>query len=430
VRLLAAGLLASLISAACETKDTRGTASREAPDRASGVASAELRARRSAQQNALRQELLTVLGIPGSRVPLAAEKRGESDHDGIVIERWLFTSEPGSRVPAVLYRPTEPVGPMPALVLTFGHGASKSHWSYDYAAQLYARLGLAVLSLDPIGEEERDERGRTGARTHDEPSLDRRARVLGRPILGKLVFDTMRGVDLLFARGDVDHDRIGVAGNSLGGAVAAWMAALDTRLRLALVSGWAFDDGLLTSGKACTQLPQQRMRELCSWSEYAALSAPHAALLIMNGASDSIIDDKRDGSAWAATRAAIAEASAAHVELGSALGSETWLELGGGHRPYFAHKVALRWIQRYLGTPGWTSERIEALPEVNAGRWCDAHGVRLEKLYATDLNERGASLVDLGLSPTPRSALTCLNPGELGAPELTLEGWLDGLARD
>ena len=47
--------------------------------------------------------------------------------------------------------------------------------------------------------------------------------------MGKLVFDTMRGVDFLMERDDIDHRRIGVAGYSLGGAKAAWMAALDPR---------------------------------------------------------------------------------------------------------------------------------------------------------------------------------------------------------
>jgi len=52
-------------------------------------------------------------------------------------------------------------------------------------------------------------------------------------MLGKLLFDTIRGIDFLLTRPDIDPERIGVAGNSLGGTKAQFMAALDTRLRLA-----------------------------------------------------------------------------------------------------------------------------------------------------------------------------------------------------
>jgi len=48
----------------------------------------------------------------------------------------------------------------------------------------------------------------------------------------------------------------------------------------------------------------------------------------------------------------------------------------------------------------------------------------VQKIYGTDLHQRGATLPDLGLRPTPRELLACLKPGELGSPEFTLEGWL------
>jgi dipeptidyl aminopeptidase/acylaminoacyl peptidase len=126
-----------------------------------------------------------MLGIPDTRVPLRAERRGELEWDGIVIEKWVFTGEPGSRVPAVLYRPKRPAGRLPAIVLTFGHGGSKSQWQYNYAGQLYARMGLVCLALDPIGEEERHRQGRQGTRAHDPKSFSDRADRAGRLIMGK-----------------------------------------------------------------------------------------------------------------------------------------------------------------------------------------------------------------------------------------------------
>ena len=133
--------------------------------------------------------------------------------------------------------------------------------------------------------------------TYSRLRFDDAADQAGRLIMGKLVFDTMRGIDFLQSRSDIDADRIGVAGNSLGGAKATWMLALDTRLKLALVSGWAVSDYRTQTGKFCTRIPNQRLRERCDWPEFLSLAAPHCAVLFLNGDADTIIDREGDGTA-------------------------------------------------------------------------------------------------------------------------------------
>ena len=369
-----------------------------------------------------RRRLRRMLGIPDKRVPLDAERRGELERDGIVFEKWVFTSEPGSRVPAVLYRPKEPTEKMPAIVLTFGHGGSKSQWQYNYGGLVYAKLGLACLAIDPLGEEERHRQGRLGTRAHDPKATSDRADQAGRLIMGKLVFDTMRGVDFLLERDDIDPERIGVAGNSLGGAKAGWMAALEPRIRMAIVSGWAYDDVTLRT-KYCTRLPSERMRQQLSWTDYAALAAPDCALLIANGDADWVID-QGERAVWERTRQVISQTSNVYEQLGSPGGIQAWFETKGGHRPYFVYKHSLEWIHQHLGTPAMTLQQIRELPTVNSGAWCDKHGVKLERLYGTPLHQRGATLPDLGLRPMPREKLSCLKPDELGSPQFTVEGWL------
>ncbi len=373
-----------------------------------------------------RAQLRDMLDIPKNRVPLAAEKRGQVEWDGIVIEKWVFTSEPGSRIPAVLYRPKNPPAKMPAIVFTFGHGGSKSQWQYNFGGQLYARMGIACLAMDPIGEEERHAKGRLGTRAHDPKAVSDRADKAGRLIMGKLVFDTMRGIDFLMERDDIDHDRIGVAGNSLGGAKAGWMAAVEPRIKMALVCGWAYDDIALRT-KYCTTLPARRMREQLTWAEYAALPAPDCAVKIMNGDADWVIDREDDGSAWKNMDKAVAAAASVYSLLGPGGNVETWCEPAGGHRPYFAYKEALEWVHRHLGAPAMTLEQIRALPTLNSGNYCDQHGIKLERLYGTPLHQRGATLPDLGIRPTPREVLAVLRPEELGADEFTIEGWLKAL---
>jgi hypothetical protein len=377
-------------------------------------------------QHSMRDKLWKMLGIPEARVQLEPESRGCFELDGLVIEKWVLTGEPGSLIPAVLYRPKEAPDPMPAVVLTFGHGGSKSHPSYQYLGQLYAKMGVACLAMDPIGEEERHIQGGMGTRAHDPAPVHHRAWNAGRPIMGKLVLDTMRGIDFLLQRDDIDPKRIGVAGNSLGGAKAGWMAALDTRLRFAIVSGWAFDDVTLNS-KFCTRVPNEHMRKLLSWSQYASLAAPHCALLVMNGDADVIIDRGGDGSAWRGTRAAVDEAAEVYASLGHPGRIRCWFESGGGHRPYPAHREGLEWIVEHARPAGCTAERVQALPEVNFGAWADAHKVKFEKLYGTDLHLRGATVVDMEIRYFPRERLAVLKPEEMGQPEFTLEGWLESI---
>jgi len=373
----------------------------------------------------LQDKLTDLLGIPATRCDLSPEQRGQLDLGGVIVEKWIWTSEPGSRVPSVLYRPTNPVAPSPAMVITCGHGGSKSQWSLTYIGQTYARLGVACLVLDPIGEEERHITGGLGTRAHDPEPVHNCSDHAGRLIMGKLVFDTMRGIDFLMTRPDIDPDRIGGAGNSLGGAKATCMLALDQRLKLGLVCGWGYSDHFTVHGKFCTRIPSVRMREICDWSDFLTLAKKETAILVLNGDNDPIIDDNGTGSVWKDTRAEIESAAVSHFGEGR---SACWFDLGGGHRPYHGHKVALEWIHKHLGTPGWTVEDIRSLPTVNAGTWCDLNGIQFEKLYGTEQHQRGATLPDLQLRPIVQSELACLRADEIGDPQYTIDGWLEQIS--
>jgi predicted peptidase len=67
----------------------------------------------------------------------------------------------------------------------------------------------------------------------------------------------MRAVDILASRPEVDRDRIGVAGLSMGGEWTMWAAACDTRLKVAVVSGWmCTTEGVFSVPNcACWELP-------------------------------------------------------------------------------------------------------------------------------------------------------------------------------
>lgn len=70
----------------------------------------------------------------------------------------------------------------------------------------------------------------------------------------KSIFDDMRCVDLLLTRNDVDPERIGIIGHSLGGHSALFAAAFDIRLKVVVSScGWTMLDDY-NIGKEAEQL--------------------------------------------------------------------------------------------------------------------------------------------------------------------------------
>ena len=56
--------------------------------------------------------------------------------------------------------------------------------------------------------------------------------------MGERLWDLMRCVSYLETLPNVDKSRIGCGGLSLGGEMAMWLAAMDTRIAAADSSGW------------------------------------------------------------------------------------------------------------------------------------------------------------------------------------------------
>ena len=72
-----------------------------------------------------------------------------------------------------------------------------------------------------------------------------------------VLWDLFRCVDILAARPEVDPQRIGVGGLSMGGEWTMWIAACDPRLKVAVVSGWmCTTEGVFSVPNCvCWQLP-------------------------------------------------------------------------------------------------------------------------------------------------------------------------------
>ena len=196
------------------------------------------------RQNAVTEHVWTMLGGPLERAPLNARVTGTVERPGYRIEKLIFESRPRLYVTANLYLPASP-GRHPAILGPLGHSMNGKAWaSYQKLFSNLARKGYVVLAYDPFGQGERIEY--PGARvgqsalgadgTIEHEYAGRRLILLGANLSLFRVWDGIRGIDLLLTRAEVDPERIGCCGQSGGGTLTQFLAALDSRIRVAVVS--------------------------------------------------------------------------------------------------------------------------------------------------------------------------------------------------
>jgi hypothetical protein len=132
-------------------------------------------------------------------------------------------SRPDRRIKVVL---TIPDGAKPratpAVVCIHGHGGNRNivytaDSPYHAFAATLACSGYVTLSTD-VGQH----------MVQDE----------NRSLMGERLWDLIRVVDLAVAMPEVDPQRIGCAGLSLGGEMAMWLGAMDTRVSATVSSGF------------------------------------------------------------------------------------------------------------------------------------------------------------------------------------------------
>lgn len=104
-----------------------------------------------------------------------------------------------------------------------------------------ARNGFAVLAADAACFEDwrRGASGTEPAPGDDDQHYNEMAYrlVRGSLLMGLVVADASLAVSVLAAQQQVDHDRVGMIGHSMGGHTTLFTAALDDRVRFACISG-------------------------------------------------------------------------------------------------------------------------------------------------------------------------------------------------
>jgi cephalosporin-C deacetylase-like acetyl esterase len=196
------------------------------------------------RQQSVVAELWKMLGGPLDRNPLNARVTGTLERRGYRIEKLTFESRPRLYVTANLYLPAGS-GRHPAILAPLGHSENGKAWpSYQKLFSNLARKGYVVLAYDPFGQGERieypgDRPGQSAipdGGTGEHEYAGRRLILLGSNFGLFRAWDGIRGIDYLVTRPEVDPERIGCCGQSGGATLTQFLAALDSRIRAAVVS--------------------------------------------------------------------------------------------------------------------------------------------------------------------------------------------------
>lgn len=225
--------------------------------------------------------------------PVVVEKTDYRDH---VREKIVFESEPGRSVVGYLLIPKNGKFPLPAVVCFHQHG--KEYFAgkdgpvgehgqpseLSYALDL-TRRGYVTLSVDAPC---------FGERCEDEGDVGYLAGLVGRPLIGFVIYDDLRSIDYLATRSEVDRDNIGCIGHSLGGTRAMYVAALDDRIKASVsLNAYSNIRDLIASDRhrwpATTYLPG--LLPFAEIEDLVCMSAPRPALVAVSELDDSLALD-------------------------------------------------------------------------------------------------------------------------------------------
>ena len=196
------------------------------------------------RQEYVRQTILREIGGLPERTPLNAQVTGRIERDGYSVEKVVYESQPRYYVTANVYVPGSGPRPLAAVLGTAGHSdLGKAYDVYQRMWIALAKRGFLVLAMDPPGQGERLEyfdaqqgKSRVGAGVSEHDVAGEQCFLTGVNLARWEIWDGIRGIDYLVSRPDVDPKRLAVIGNSGGGTQSAYLAALDSRLAVAVPS--------------------------------------------------------------------------------------------------------------------------------------------------------------------------------------------------
>ena len=228
-----------------------------------------------------RHQILTRCGLGklqsvderSKQMPLNPVVHSTRTYDGYSVASVAFEALPGFFVYGSIYAPLESNGRLPGVLCPHGHGKTPNGGGrYRPNNQLrcasLARMGAIVLSYDMIGY---GDSGKVGWEHRSQQTM---------PLQ---LWSSIRAIDYLVSRDDLNPDRIGITGASGGGTQTFLLAAVDDRVAVSvptvMVSAHFFGGCVCESGHPIHKTDEHETNN----TDIAACAAPKPQLLISVG---------------------------------------------------------------------------------------------------------------------------------------------------
>lgn len=290
----------------------------------------------------LRAKVVDLLGLPEpGECPLDVRTLWVQENELGTITKLAFTSEPHCDVLAYFCVPSGASPPYPVVICLQGHSTGMHNsiardiedetrpiiveGDRDFALGAMRR-GFSALCIEQRSFGYRAERRQEQRSPHGCHDAAMQALLIGRTLLGERVFDVDRGLDYLAERGDVAMSQVGVLGNSGGGTVSIYSAAVLDRIQFAMPScSLATFAGSIMSIYHCADNYVPGLAKWADLGDVLALFAPKPVVVVA-GEADPIFPITSVRDAFSTVQQAYDDAGA---------GGRCALVVGdGGHRFY------------------------------------------------------------------------------------------------
>jgi pimeloyl-ACP methyl ester carboxylesterase len=185
---------------------------------------------------ARRKELYSLLGdVPPRNRKISAETVSTEERETYILEKLVLDLNGFEPVPAFFVKPKNLKGRAPTVLFNHAHGGDYKLGKHELIdgrkelaklpyAEFLTGLGMSALCIDTWIFGERSGRA----------ELDQFKEMLwkGQVLWGMMVYDSLRALDYLLTRPEVDPKRVATVGLSMGSTMAWWTAALDERIKV------------------------------------------------------------------------------------------------------------------------------------------------------------------------------------------------------
>jgi len=159
--------------------------------------------------------------------------------DTVLIEKGFIYSEAAEKVPVLIYKPVHTgLKSFPVVICLHGTGGSKEDESIRSLLYQLTKIGIMGVAIDARYHGERIAGGANKSEQYVEAVIsawkNSDNKQQQHPFFYDTVYDLWRLTDYLITRPDVQANRIGMMGISMGG-IETWMAAsVDKRIKVAV----------------------------------------------------------------------------------------------------------------------------------------------------------------------------------------------------